>query len=121
MIKKYVKIQSNIDINVTAGLYNLDVTNPDAHIPDRLKVKPVWPKITCMIYKGVHWYPSEIASWNTVKALVKDRVITIGEYSDSCDDEKTVENKQKIINGMKEVSKLKEVNLKEIARNKEGE
>ena len=120
-MKKYVKIQSSININVTSGLYNLDVTNPDAHIPDRLKVKPVWPKITCMIYQGVGWYPSEIVKWNTVKNLVKDKVITIGEYSDDCSDEKVIESKNKITSGLEELKKLKQLNLNSALNDKGDE
>ena len=89
--KKYVKIHSDVTINVTAGLHNEDVTNKDAHVPDRLKVNPLWPKLTVMIKQGSGWYPSEIATWETVKALARDKVLTIGEYSDECSD-KVVES-----------------------------
>ena len=41
---KFVQIQSDVTIRVTTGLQNKDVTNPDAHVPDRLKVNPEWPK-----------------------------------------------------------------------------
>lgn len=83
----FVRIQSTKTINVTMGLHNQDVTNPDAHIPDRLKVNPLWPKLTVLIREGVHWYPSEIAEWPTVKALANDKILTIGEFSDNCDTE----------------------------------
>lgn len=83
-VKKFVRIQSTKTINVTMGLHNQDVTNPDAHIPDRLKVNPLWPKLCVLIHEGVHWYPSEIAEWPTVKALVEDKILTIGEFSDDC-------------------------------------
>ena len=85
--KAFVRIQSNATINVTMGLQNQDVTNADAHVPDRLKVNPLWPKLTVLIRQGVHWYPSEIAEWPTVKALVEDKVLTIGEFSDSCEEQ----------------------------------
>lgn len=85
--KAFVRIQSNVTINVTMGLQNQDVTNADAHVPDRLKVNPLWPKLTVLIRQGVHWYPSEIAEWPTVKALVEDKVLTIGEFSDSCEEQ----------------------------------
>lgn len=85
--KAFVRIQSNTTINVTMGLHNQDVTNKDAHVPDRLKVNPLWPKLTVLIRQGVHWYPSEIAEWPTVKALAEDKILTIGEFSDSCEEE----------------------------------
>lgn len=81
--KPYVRIQSSKTINVTAGLQLQDVTNKDAHVPDRLKVNPLWPKATVLIREGAGIYPSEIATWPTVQALAKDKILTIGEYLDS--------------------------------------
>ena len=73
-MKAYVKISSTININVTSGLQHKDVTNPDAHVADRLKINALWPKMTIPILAGVHWYPAEITEWNTVKNLVKDKI-----------------------------------------------
>lgn len=70
-MSKFVRIQSNETIHVTCGLQNKDVTNADAHVPDRLKVSATWPKATVLIQKGAHMYPSEIVEWATVKALAK--------------------------------------------------
>lgn len=78
---KYVRIQSTMNITVTPGLQALDCTNEDAHIPDRLKVAARWTKATVKIKKGVDLYPSKIAEWETVKALAKKNVLTIGEYT----------------------------------------
>lgn len=80
---KMVTIQSSIDIRVTAGLQHQDHSQPAANIPDRLKVAPEWPKHTILIYKGVHNYPAEIKDWVTVQALVKDKILTIGEAFDA--------------------------------------
>lgn len=80
---KLVQIQSNITVKVTAGLQCQDVTNPDAHVADRLKVAPLWPKHTILIRQGAHNYPAEIKEWPTVKALAKDKVLTIGQEFDS--------------------------------------
>lgn len=85
--KPYVRIQSNITIRVTAGLQNLDVTNPDAHVADRLKISPTWPKSIVLIEAGAHTYPSEIIEWPTVQALAKDKILTIGELLDKPDAE----------------------------------
>lgn len=104
--KPYVRIQSNVNINVTAGLHNSDVTNKDAHIPDRLKVNPLWPKMTCLIKVGVGIYPSEIVEWPAVKALAKDEVLTIGEYLDSAEDE-VVQKKAQINSEMKKLNQAK--------------
>lgn len=90
-MKEYVYIQSQISIMVTAGLQNENVTNPDAHVPDRLKVNPTWPKLRCMIKAGRHIYPSLITEWNSVKALVADNILTIGEEVDSPNDSKIEE------------------------------
>ena len=72
--KKFVKIQSKVSIRVTCGLQFTDVTNPDAHVADRLKVSSDWPRAMQVIEEGVHVYPSEIVEWPSVQALVKDEV-----------------------------------------------
>lgn len=79
---KMVQIQSSITIKVTCGLQNNDVTNPDAHIPDRLKISAEWPKYSVLIRAGAHNYPAEIANWASVKALAKDKILTIGATSE---------------------------------------
>lgn len=93
--KKYVRIQSNQTIQVTCGLQHEDVTNPDAHVPDRLKVSPSWPTCSVVISAGAHLYPSEIATWPTVKALAKDKILTIGEYTDTLDEDNAHVEQQK--------------------------
>lgn len=88
---KLVRIQSTRTIAVTPGLQHLDVTNPDAHIPDRLKVSAEWPKCRVVIKKGVGEYPEDIKNWATVKALIKDNVITVGEVVEPTTDEQVQE------------------------------
>lgn len=100
--KQFVRIQSSVTINVTAGLHNQDVTNKDAHVPDRLKVNPLWSKMTCLIREGVGIYPAMICEWPTVKALAKDAVLTIGEYLDSADDE-VVKKQTQLTDAMKKI------------------
>lgn len=104
-VKPYVRIQSNSTINVTAGLHNSDVTNPDAHIADRLKVNPLWPKMTCLIRQGAGVYPSEIVEWPAVKALAKDKVLTIGEYLDNPETAEVETKKTQLQSAMNEVKK----------------
>lgn len=84
---KLVRIQSTKTIKVTSGLQLLDVTNPDAHVADRLKVSAEWPKLMVLVKQGVGEYPAEIVKWPTVKALVKDKVFTIGEEIDATTEE----------------------------------
>lgn len=84
---KFVTIHSSITITVTPGLQGLDVTNPDAHVPDRLKVSPQWAKATVQIKEGVGKYPAHIVEWNTVKSLAKKKVLTIGEITEEADAE----------------------------------
>lgn len=98
---KFVQIQSDVTIRVTTGLQNKDVTNPDAHVPDRLKVNPEWPKHQVLIRKGAHRYPAEIAEWASVKALAKDKVLTIGS-AEEVDESKLDELEQKDLNTVTE-------------------
>ena len=122
-MKEYVYIQSKKSIVVTAGLQNENVTNPDAHIPDRLKINPVWPKLRIMIKAGRHIYPSLITQWNSVKALVKDSIITIGEEVDNPNDEKMEERAKDLKAELDKVNKrtrrTKEVKLEEVFENNE--
>ena len=92
--KEFVIIQSKMNISVTPGLQAMDVTNVDAHVPDRLKINSLWAKAVVDIKQGVGRYPAYITEWNTVKALVKDEVLTIGDYTnDVSEDEKKVKTK----------------------------
>lgn len=89
---KLVQIQSSVTIRVTTGLQNKDVTNPDAHVPDRLKVNPLWPKHMVLIRAGVHYYPVEIKEWPSVKKLAEDKILTIGQEVEQEPDEKQVKD-----------------------------
>ena len=86
-IKKYVKIQSSMNITVTSGLDYKDITNKDAHVPDRLKVAALWPKKSVLIRQGQHWYPEVVAKFKTVKQLVNQGILTIGEKSETIPEE----------------------------------
>lgn len=118
---KFITIQSSIDIAVTPGLQALDVTNKDAHVPDRLKVQALWPRLSVMIYKGVGKYPAEIKEWESVKKLVANKILTIGEESDTAN-EKEEEAAKKLDTEMQDVKaqlaalkKEKKKSLTEIA------
>jgi len=118
--KKFVIIQSTMNITVTPGLQHQNVTNPDAHIPDRLKISSEWPRAMVDIHKGVGTYPAYIAEWNTVKCLVRDEVLTIGDFIDTADSE-TEAKKAKLDKELKDIEektnpkKVKNINLDEIA------
>ena len=116
MAKEFVRIQSNQNISVTAGLQHEDVSNPDAHIPDRLKINPQWPKLTCLIKQGAGIYPAYIVDWPTVKALAHDKVLTIGEFVDNANAEEQA-TKLKLDNTLAEFeSKKKGQSLADIAK-----
>lgn len=118
--KPFVRIQSDKTIRVTPGLQHLDVTNPDAHVPDRLKISPSWPKSMVLIEAGAHVYPSEITEWPTVRALAKDKILTIGEYLDSPQDKaaeqaEVIESARELISPKKEIVEEKKNKLADIA------
>ena len=98
---KFVQIQSSVTIRVTTGLQNKDVTNPDAHVPDRLKVNPEWPKHQVLIRKGAYRYPAEIVEWESVKALANDKILTVGSIEE-VDESKLDELEQKDLNTVSE-------------------
>ena len=111
-MKKFVRIQSDVDIVVSAGLQSINMSNKDAHIADRLNVKSAWVGTRVLITKGTGFYPSEIATWDSVKALAKDKLLTIGEEVDEINgtpDEikKAEDTKTKLTNEIKKYKKLK--------------
>lgn len=104
--KPYVRIQSQQTIRVTVGLNNQDNTNVDAHVPDRLKVSSLWPKAMIVINQGAHLYPSEITEWQTVKALEKDGIITIGSFEDTADEE-VVKKREELLRNLEAIGAYK--------------
>lgn len=113
-MKKYVKIQSSKNIQVTGGLSFLDMTDPKQAVPNKLKVQPLWSKEKIKLRMGSAWYPSYITEWATVKALNNDGVITIGEFADILPDNVSAEEKDEVI---QHEQKLKEAKM-EIERQK---
>lgn len=102
----YVQISSTKTIQVTCGLQFEDVTNADAHVPDRLRVLPKWGCI--LIKKGAFDYPIEILEWPTVKALIASKVFTIGAESADTTDEKAKEMKTAVEELNAELSPLQD-------------
>lgn len=89
----YVSINATRSIRVTCGLQYEDVTNKDAHVPDRLRVLEKWSKYAILLKRGQHDYPAEIVEWPTVKALAAQKIITIGGYIDEPAEESAKEMK----------------------------
>lgn len=108
----YVKIFSEIDIIVTPGLQSEDLTNYKSDVPDRLKVNPLWPKLTVRVSKGTHLYPSEIADWESVKSFVKSGQMSIGTYTDDATDNEVVEKKKEVKVNMTEMNEKLKKNKK---------
>ena len=84
-MKQFVRIQSEVDIMVSAGLQSINMSNKDAHVADRLNVKSAWVGTRVLITKGMGYYPAEIKTWDSVKALANDKLLTIGEEVDEID------------------------------------
>lgn len=82
--KPYVQIQSNVTVVVPRDLAFKDLTNHKSDVPNRMKIGATWPKVKITLLKGAHYYPAEVAEWNIIKNMVKDRLVTIGAYSDDC-------------------------------------
>lgn len=85
-MKKFIRIQSTKNIEVTEGLTCIDMTNLDARVADRLRVASAWVKSRILIRQGVGFYPAIIQEWNTVKTLVNDGTLTLGFETDECDE-----------------------------------
>lgn len=118
-MKEFIEIQSSKSIVVTSGLQFQDATNPDAHVADRLKVAPLWPKLKIMIKAGKHTYPSFVKDWPTVKALEKDGIITVGAYVDNANEDvkevkATLERQAKEV--AKKETKVKDINLDDLSK-----
>lgn len=94
MAKEYVKISSQITINVTCGLQSKNLTHKDERLSDRLRVNPLWQKGTVLIRQGVDIYPAQVAEYQTVKDLVKAEKMTIMGYVDADDKSITDEKKE---------------------------
>lgn len=111
--KPYVKISSTMNINVTSGLQANDITKENSDIPNRMKVIPMWS--SCLIKAGVHTYPSNILEWQSVKALVKQEVLTISDFVDAPTGEDEAELKRTKARLDIAEKKIKDLNLANLA------
>lgn len=96
-MSKFIRIQSERTITVTEGLQSIDMTNRDAHVPDRFRVASAWVQTSVQILKGVGYYPSILKDWGSVKALVADGTFTLGEETDNVDDPKAIETYDRVM------------------------
>lgn len=115
--KQYVKIQSNITVNVCPGTQYQDATNKDARVSEQLRIIPLWQNCVVTIHAGQHTYPAEIAEWPTVKNLERDGLLTIGTFLDEAEDN-VIAVKKKLETGEKEMKTkqtIKDISLTDIA------
>lgn len=87
-MKKFVKINSTVNIEVYPDLGVIDATNPNAPMADRLNVKPNWV-YPVLIMTGIHYYPAEVKDWKAIKSLEKKKILSVSENTDEVpEDEK---------------------------------
>lgn len=113
-MKKFVKIQSSINITVDAGLTCINMTNADARVAERLKVQPTWVGTRINIEVGAHYYPAIIKTWDSVKSLAKRSILTIGEECDECPEQEKVEAMCKKLDNVFKDTKDREELTKEV-------
>lgn len=107
--QNYVQISSTKTIQVTCGLQFQDVTNKDAHVPDRLRVLEKWSGFTILVRKGAYDYPIEILEWPTVKSLIEAKIFTVdGVAKETTNDDKAKEMKNRVEDMKKELPSLAE-------------
>lgn len=104
-MKKFIRLQSTRNITVTPGLLNIEMTNPNAHVADRLRVASVWTQFCVKIHTGVGYYPAQIKDWGSVKALVEDGVFTLGEETDDCQGDPGAAEAEEMYNKLKEAER----------------
>ena len=111
-MKKFVRVESQINVVVSAGLQSINMSNKDAHVADRLNVKSAWVGTRIMIKKGTGYYPAEIKDWASVKSLAANKKLTVGEEVDEVPNdpeatEKVDKERNKLNNEIKKYKKLK--------------
>ena len=89
-MKKFVNINSTMNIEVYPDLDAIDTTNPTAAMADRLSAKPNWV-YPILIRTGIHYYPAEVKNWKSVKALQRKKILSVSEEVDDVpEDEKAL-------------------------------
>lgn len=86
-MKKFVQINSTINIYVVGDFTYVDGTDYASTAPNKLNIKPLWTNQEIMIKEGQHYYPAAIKNFPAVKSLVNKGILMIGQESDTADDE----------------------------------
>jgi len=84
---KFIKIHSSKNIGVSPAIRYVDATRFDSMNPNRLNVQQYWSQSIVDLKEGSHYYPALIEKWDTVQALARDGIITLGEKTDNCGSE----------------------------------
>ena len=117
MAKNFIRIQSKKNITVAAGLQSINMSNKNAHVPDRYNVASAWVGTRVLIREGIGYYPIEIKDWDAVKALVKDGILTLGVEVDEIPEnemgvvtkaEETISTKKRVKAEIEKYKKQKE-------------
>lgn len=121
-MKKFVRIQSTMNITVDAGLTCINMTSADARISERLRVQPTWVGTRIDIREGAHYYPAIIKTWDSVKALAKEQILTVGEECDECSEQAQAEamcqKLDRVLAQTKEREKLTEEVAEKVSKSK---
>ena len=82
---KFVKISAARPYRVFSGLQTKNTTSDNPTNPNRLNVEALWTDNFVILKQGTWYYPSVIKTWDAVKGLVKEEILTIGEETDTID------------------------------------
>lgn len=107
---KIITINSNRNIFVFGSAYSQNTPTDGQKINLNTST---WTKTRILIEKGIHTYPAEIASWDTVKSLEESGVLTISAPKDG-------EPNPKDVQAVQAVAKAKELEKEEKARDKKA-
>lgn len=102
---KIVTIHSNQDLYV---LGTFITSNPSTESKP-MNPNPIWTKTRILIKTGVHDYPAEIKDWDTIKALAKNFIITIGEVKEGELTDVTMEEAVKVKKQAESIAKEEKI------------
>lgn len=83
---KFVKISASKPRRVFSGLQTKNTTSDNPTNPNRLNVESLWTDNFVILKQGAWYYPSVVKTWDSVKALEKNEIVTIGGEVDSIED-----------------------------------
>lgn len=118
-MKRFIKITATRPFRVMVDSKDqaIDASDVNAiNIQNRLKAINTWVDTLVIIKQGTGWYPSAIAKWQSVKVLVDNGLISIGEEADTCDDKDAIDLVEKFETAEKNYSMQKK-NIEKQAEN----